>query len=212
MTDLICHYVDGSPFSRMLRVMARELALPMEEREVVDFPPAPGFFDLNPLGQVPVLMVDGAPQFPTEMAMVAMTEAAASRQAVPAPFRLSSYPLRDRQLLAVILALGDQIAGVQYRVWAGLAPSGQDRLGFDMDERARERIAATLDWLESRARPEGVLEGGLSLPDIAIACLIFWTESRGPIPWRGRPKLEALLDRLATRPSFRATPPRPSAH
>src|SRR5690606_35797324 len=209
MADLLCHYVDGSPFARMLRVMARELGLAMEEREIIEFPPSAEFFDLNPLGQVPVVLVDGHPHFPTEIAMEAMADKAATAKPVSTPLCLSAYPLADRQLLTVILALGDQIAGVQYRAWAGLAPVGDNRLGFDIDMRARERIAATLDWLEARARPAGFLDGGLSLPDIAIACLILWTESRGPIPWRGRPRLEALIDRLALRQSFRETSPRP---
>ncbi|MCY1126708.1 glutathione S-transferase family protein [Frigidibacter sp. RF13] len=211
MSILVCHYVDGSPFARMLRVMARELGLAMEEREVIDFPPAPAFFEVNPLGQVPVLMVDGAPHFPTEIAMEAMGDKAATFQEVPLPFRLSAYPLNDRQLLAVILALGDQIAGIRYRIWAGLKPVGPNRLGFDMDARGRERVTATLDWLESRLLSDGFLSEGLSLPDIAFACLILWTESRGPIAWRGRPRLETLVDRLAGRKSFRDTAPRPLA-
>jgi glutathione S-transferase len=209
MAELLCHYVDGSPFARMLRVMARELHLPMKESEIVDFPPPETFFDLNPLGQVPVLMVDDTAHFPTEIALEALGEQAAARGAVPPAFRLSSYTLQERHVLSVVLALGDQLAGVRYRAWAGLRPGGPNVLGFDIDARASSRINATLDWLEIRAHPEGFLGGDISLTDIAVACLILWTESRGPIAWRARPSLEALVDRLAVRPSFKDTAPRP---
>ena len=39
--------------------LAREHAVPMREIEIVDFPPSGSFLDLNPLGQVPVLVADG---------------------------------------------------------------------------------------------------------------------------------------------------------
>ena len=205
---LICHYVDGSPFARMVRVLARELALAMEEVEVTAFPPPPEFFALNPLGQVPVLVRDGEPLFPTEIALGALIEATPGASTPPGLQAGNAGPV-DRQLVAVILSLGDQIAALRYREWAGLAPSGPNRLGFDLDERAQERIAATLDWLETRIGVAGLGGDGLCLADIALACLLLWTESRGPIPWRGRPGIEAMVDRLAMRDSFAATAPRP---
>jgi glutathione S-transferase len=211
MKDLVCHILPGSPFARMVRVLARELDLPMREVVVDDFPPDPDLMRMNPLGQVPVLVVGQNAYFPTEIALAALGEAAQSRSPVPAPLRLSGYDLDRRQVLVVVLGLGDQIVARQYRQWAGLAPGKPNRLGFDMDERAMARIEATLDWLETRASPTGFDPAGLSLPDIALACLILWTESRGPIPWRGRPHLEALVDDLSRRDSFAATAPPPYA-
>jgi glutathione S-transferase len=71
------------------------------------------------------------------------------------------------------------------------------------------RVLATLDWLEARMGPEGFHPGIISVQDIALACLILWAESRGPIAWRGRPRTEAMVGLLEGRPAFAATTPRP---
>lgn len=208
---LTCHYVDGSPFARMIRVLARELTLEMAEVEMTEFPPPPAFFALNPLGQVPVLIRDGIALFPTDIALAALTEAAAatSDAAVPPGLREIAPSLADRQLLSVILSLGDQIAALRYRGWAGLTPVNPNRLGFDLDARAEARIAHALDWLGARIGTQGFRDDGIGLADIALACLLLWTESRGPIPWRGRPGIETMVSRMAARDSFVATAPRP---
>lgn len=212
MTTIVCHYLDGSPFARAVRVLARELNQPMTEVAIADFPMDPELFKLNPLGQVPVLSIDHKDYFPTEIALAALAESVAAENVVAPALRLSGYDLRHRQILSVVLALGDQIVARQYRIWAGLGSAGDNRLGFDMNERALERISATLDWLERRISPQGFDPEGLSLPDIALACFIFWTESRGPISWRGRARIEAVVASLAQRASFLETAPRPYAH
>jgi glutathione S-transferase len=206
---MTCYYIDGSPFARMIRVLARELSLSMDEIEVTEFPPPPEFFALNPLGQVPVLVRDGAAHFPTDIALSVLTGEAVSRKDVPAGLRDAAPDLARRQLLAVILSLGDQLAALRYRDWAGLVASGRNRLGFDIDRRAEERIAATLDWLEARAGAAGFRDDGIGLADIALSCLLLWTESRGPVPWRGRPGIEAIVSHMSNRASFAATVPRP---
>lgn len=203
---LTCHYIDGSPFARMVRVFARELSLPLEEAEITAFPPPQEIFSLNPLGQAPILLRGGTALFPTEIALAALVEEAAGR--TPA-LRTPDAGLVDRQRLAVILALGDQIAALRYRDWAGLTPTGPNRLGFDLDARCAERIAHTLDWLETHIDAPEDRSETVSLCDIALACLLLWTESRGPISWRGRPRIEALVARMAGRQSFVATEPRP---
>lgn len=208
---LSCHYVDGSPFARMLRVLARETGLAMDEIEIVEFPPPPEFFTLNPMGQVPVLVIDGTPRFPTETSLAAIMEAAAA-QGLPshlAPgLARPGNVLDDRQVLSVIFALGAEMVALNYRRWAGLAPSGPNRLGFDLDARALKRIAAALDWLTALLGPEGFRPDGLSVQDVALTCILLWADSRGGPAWRGRPALDALADRLALRPSFTATAPR----
>jgi hypothetical protein len=71
------------------------------------------------------------------------------------------------------------------------------------------RVYNTLDWLQARMDTAGFQPGLISVQDIALSCFILWSESRGPIDWRGRPKIEALITRLESRLSFVATVPRP---
>jgi glutathione S-transferase len=202
------HYIDGSPFARMARVLILEHGLPVALHEITEFPPSAEHLALNPLGQVPVLVSDGESLFPTRIVIAAILSQArpgAVAAAVCRPERM----LQDEQLLAVILAMGDTMVARQYAHWAGIGPVGRNLLGFDPAARNLERVLATLDWLEARVGETGFWPGVISVQDVALACLILWSESRGPIAWLGRPRIEALVARLESRPSFAATVPRP---
>ena len=73
----------------------------------------------------------------------------------------------------------------------------------------RERALSLLDWLEREAEEDAFWPGVCSAADVALGCAIFWTESRRPIAWRGRPRLERIVARMGERDSFRRTTPRP---
>ena len=61
------HYTPGSPFARIIRVLTRELTLDSGEVEITGFPPSPGYFAINPLGQVPALEAKDGVRFPTSL-------------------------------------------------------------------------------------------------------------------------------------------------
>ena len=44
-------FLDGSPFARIVRVIAREHAIELAETEIDEFPPPESFLTINPLGQ-----------------------------------------------------------------------------------------------------------------------------------------------------------------
>jgi glutathione S-transferase len=203
------HYIDGSPFARMARVLIREHGLPVTLYEITEFPPPDSFLALNPMGQVPLLVEDGQAWFPTRIVLDVLLARAAPHDSVATAVTRPGHDRRDEQLLAVILAMGDALAAHHYLLWAGVGPVDRNRLGFDPATRNMVRVLATLDWLEARIGPDGFLPGVISVQDIALACLILWTESRGPIDWRGRPGIEAMVARLEGRPAFTATVPRP---
>ncbi len=208
------HYLPGSPFARILRVLAREHGLPLDEVAVTDFPPPAAYFAVNPLGQVPVYERDGTGHFPTAVALEAMFDDIADLPPRPdlAPsLARPGHRLEDLRLLHVILGLADQVVTWTYLDWTGLAQVRPSRVGYEIGPRTAQRLAATLDWLEARAGAGGFRPDGLSAQDVAFACLILWTEARHPVPWRGRPALEPLVDSLAARPSFAATTPPPWA-
>jgi len=209
------YYIQGSPFARMVRVLLRELNIACDEIEITDFPPPRDYFTINPLGQVPVLETDGGRLFPTSvileflMSMSPMRHSDGGDRALAILLRREDHYWRDGQLFAALLTWGDFVCTSKYMEWAGLRASDGNVLGFVPAERNRERISTSLDWLESVVTPSGFLPEVLSVQDIVFACFILWTESRGPIEWHGRPKLEALVTRLENRPSFRETAPQP---
>lgn len=204
------HYIDGSPFARIARILIKEHDLDVKELEIHEFPPPKEFLTLNPMGQVPVLVDGDRAYFPTSIVVEALLSLAADDSAAVArSVTRKGHRLYDEQIMNVIYAMGDALVLHHYLEWAGVAPVGRNRLGFDPAERSLIRVYSTLDWLENRITPDGFQSGVISVQDIGLACFIFWANSRGPIEWQGRPKIEALIERLEKRKSFLATAPRP---
>jgi glutathione S-transferase len=204
------HYIDGSPFARIIRVLAREHAVEMREIEISEFPPPDNFLAINPLGQVPVLVDAGVAHFPTRIAIEALlSRLKAPNKGVATAITRKVSKAKDDQDLTVILAMGDALAAHHYAKWAGVGPVGDNQLGFDPAQRNMARALRTLDWLEKRMQDGCFQPGIISVQDIALACFILWTESRGPIDWRGRPQIESLIGNLEGRTSLVTTTPRP---
>lgn len=186
----------NSPYGRIARVLVDEWRLPVAE-EIVPFGKPGAVTALNPLGQVPVLVVDGRPCFPTLVVVERLWHLAGA----PA----SAYaPERERQPLAAVLAAGDALVGALYQRWAGLTPDGPNNLGFDPAARNFERVQAVLDWLA-----DGRLRDGVTVVGVAAACFLLWSDARGGPAWWGRPRLDTLVAGLAERDSFRRTAPKP---
>lgn len=185
----------NSPGGRIARVFVREWGLPIAE-EVVPFSAPEAVVRLSPLGHVPVLVLGGAPLFPTLLVLERLWEMAGSPE--------TAYdPGRERQTLATILAGGEALVSALHQRWAGLGPEGTNNLGFDPGRRNFERFVRTLDWLES-----GRLRDGLTLVGVAAACFMIWSDARGGPAWWGRPRLDALAAALEERDSFRRTQPK----
>jgi glutathione S-transferase len=201
-TRAVLSYTPGSPFARMARVAIREWALPVEEAEVV-FPPPAEVSALNPLGQVPVLTVDGQALYPTLIILERLWSMADRSGETTG----ETYdPARDRQLLLTILSAGDALVAATYQRWAGLGPVGPNVVGYDPAERNLGRVRATLDWLEANPRM-AALGASITPPPVALACLLLWIEARGGLGWPVPPGLATIVAALDERESFRLTRP-----
>lgn len=210
---MLLHYLPGSPFARMARISLRELRLEFREKSVDTFPPPDDFFRLNPLGQVPVLEDGGHAYFPTMPVLRHIFRIAAL--GVSLPTDLAGTLVRegheefDLQVLDVLLSFSDFVAATQYIKWSDMQPGPRNRLNFQTTERNASRILNTLDWLENRVSGSGFWPGIMSPHDVVLACILLWTETRGPIDWRSRPGLEQIVENLRDRQSFKETEPPP---
>jgi hypothetical protein len=113
---------------------------------------------------------------------------------------------RDRQVLLTILSAGDALVAAVYQRWAGLGPVGPDQIGYDPADRNLARVRSVLDWLGADARPAALGEG-VTLPRVALACLLLWIEVRGGLGWPVPSGIDAIVRELDGRESFRLTRP-----
>ena len=182
----------------MARVLIREWGLRVEEVEY-PFPPPQELFEINPLGTVPVLLVDGEATFPTLLVLERLWELAGRPD--------TAYgPRRERQVLLTVLQACDALVSARYQRWAGLGPVGTNHVGYDPAERHLARVGATLAWLGSR-RERGEVADGVTLPGVAMACLVLWADARGGLAAAVPPAVARLVRALEARASFVSTRP-----
>ena len=191
------YYFPGSPFARMARVLVHEWKLDVETIEIA-FPPTDDLFDLNPLGQVPVLRLrDGQTLFPTLIVLEHLWQSAGSP--------IASYdPVAQRQLLLTILQAGDALVAAMYQNWTGLGPVRENTIGYDPAERHSHRFGRVLNWLENH---EIEMELGFTLANVALSCILLWSDSRDGPDWRAHTQLASIVDELAALPAFQSTQP-----
>jgi glutathione S-transferase len=94
-----------------------------------------------------------------------------------------------------------------YLIWTGVEHRSDAAIPLDLARREYERMHRLLDWLECEASATGFIPDVFSLQDVWLISTIAWTEARIAVQWRGRPKLEAIVQRHANRESIRTTAP-----
>ena len=156
------------------------------------FPLPASFFDISPLGQVPVLTTPSDTLFPTAAIVSFLSDT-------------TDQPGFDTQLLAALLSWTDSLVAAFYQEWSGLVPGpGGNALGFDPAARSLERVEPFLDWVTPRLNPDTP-----SAPEFALGCILWWIKSRRPIPYRNIDRITDLQRALDTRSSFQETIPAP---
>ncbi|WP_421994439.1 glutathione S-transferase family protein [Roseococcus sp.] len=181
---MILYISPGSPFARIIRVLARDRGHAFEEIEVPLRDPASSLLPYSPAGRVPTLR-DG------EDVLVEVPLILAHLGWLPA-----DAPARGR--LGRSLSFLDGIA-----VWNRdlRRPKGEQSLPFQAIERAR--AARTLDAMTPEDYDAFTPEG------VALACALGYCERRHTVfRWReGRGTLAAWYDAAIARPAFQETTP-----
>jgi glutathione S-transferase len=192
-----------SPYARKARVVLAEKKI--EYDFVLDSPWSPDSLvpDLNPLGKIPVLVLDDdTPLFDSRVIVEYLDNVAPNNKLMPAPNRERTEVKR----------------------WEALADGVCDAAVLIFLERKRPAKAQDAAWI---ARQEAKIERSLafmaeqlgeeswcmgthfSLADIAVGCALGYLAFRFPqIDWRERhANLARLYDKLLQRPAFAETAP-----
>ena len=195
-----------SPFARKVRIVLAEKRI--EYEQVVDSPWEVGTHvpDYNPLGMVPVLVLDDSHAlFDSRVIVEYLDTVSPVAQLIPKD---------SRQRLAV-------------RRWEALADGVSDAAAAIFVEKKRPESQQSPEWiirqeqkvfcgLEAMAEELGdknwCTGEFFNLSDIAMGCALGYLDLRFPeIEWRiAHPVLTRLADKLSQRPSFKETLP-PSA-
>jgi glutathione S-transferase len=192
------HHSPASPFGRKVLVCAHEKAI-AGRITVVPTSPAldPGLRALNPLAQIPTLVIDEGDALFDSTVICHYLELIA-----PDP---PLYPTPPAALVAALRrqALGDAICDAAVlRRMESQRPAGERSAA--QDARLAGRVGHALAWLE--ARPDE-LDGPPDIGRIAIACALGYLDLRfAHEPWRARhPNLARWFEAFDLRPSMRAT-------
>ena len=191
-----------SPYVRKVRVAVREKGLDVEE--ILDVPWNKDTVATvhNPLGKVPVLVLDDGGTVFDSSIIVEYLDTVAEPRLIPAD---PSARVAVRQLEVLCDGINDAV------VLAVLETMRVENLqSQDWITRQMEKVDAGLKELARQAPDEGWLVGDhLTAADITAGCALGYLSLRFPDhPWRERhPELAAFSDKLEARPSFQATKP-----
>lgn len=182
-----------SPYARKLRVLARELALPVELVETAPMADAPDFLALNPLGKVPVLLVEGDAIVDSRVIAGYLLALAPGNTLLP-----DAGPLHWHNRTTEAIADGILDAAINLRFNA--AQGVTSGLWVERQYRAIDRAVVALG---------GRIGDGFGWGEICSVVAAEYLDLRWPmIDWRAAaPTLAALQSRHTDRESMEATRP-----
>ncbi len=199
-------YQTHSPYARKVLVMAHEVGL-AGHLEVIHHETSPTqrnehVFQVNPLGKVPVLVLDdGTALFDSNVICEYLDGLHAGSKMIP-----SEPKARLRSLQLQALAQGLCEAGIAVRHETVRRPEAYRYAA--MRDGQIEKLVASYDFLEQEcARREAAEARNVDIGSIAIATALSWLAFRElPAFETGRPCLSAWYHAFIQRPSMRSTP------
>jgi glutathione S-transferase len=192
-----------SPYARKVRIALVEKKIEYDLVEESPWGAETTVPDYNPLGKVPVLVLDdGTTLFDSRVIVEYLDTVSPVSRLIPEP---------NRQRIVV-------------KRWEALADGICDAAVAIVLERKRPAKQQNKDWLDRQRRKVdlGIKElsqdlgdrpwcngEAYSLADIAIGCALAYLDLRHPdVDWRGSyPNLVKLAEKLSKRPSFAETVP-----
>ena len=195
-----------SPYVRKVRVVLAEKKLDYNF-VLEDVWGSDAILAANPLGKVPVLVMEGGEAvFDSRVIVEYVDTLSPVGKLIPASGR-ERVEVRTWEALADGI-LDACVAARLEATWSGRTDAQRCQAWMD---RQQTRIAAALKSVSQGLGEKPYCVGThFSLADIAVGCALLWLEFRFPeIGWRTNyPNLGRLVDKLAARQSFIDTVPR----
>lgn len=193
-----------SPYVRKVRVVAAEKRVEFTWEADNPWQPDTGVVRHNPLGKVPVLVLeDGTALFDSRVIVEFLDNVSPISKLIPTDHR---ERIEVRRLEA--LADGVLDAGIAVRLER---QRPEKERSATWEKRNHATVVRGLEAIDAQLEGRGWCAGnGYSLADIAVGCCVGWLDFRFPeLGWRNdRPNLARLAAKLAERPSFADTAPR----
>jgi len=201
-------FTTGSPFARAVRLVLVEKALPFERDENYTTPSAEERAKVSPTLQVPTLVEEDRRLWDSSviieylMATYPNAEAPAGHQPFATHYVRPDHLWHDKLVHATLQTFGVSTATISQLQWSGIRHEDNGH-----GARCAIRNQHLLDWFETQlvSREDGFVPGVVSAQDVLLACWCQFIERRPlRLTWRAahRPKIEALVARLESRPSF----------
>ena len=192
-----------SPYARKVRIALAEKKIECDLVEESPWAEKTTVPDYNPLGQVPVLVLDdGTTLFDSRVIVEYLDTVSPVSRLIPEPHR-------QRIIVKRWEALADGICDAAARIVLERKRQAKQQ-SKDWLDRQRRKIDLALKELASDLGERAWCNGeGYSLADIATGCALGYLDFRHPdVDWREPyPNLVKLTDKLAKRPSFSETAP-----
>ena len=192
-----------SPYARKVRIALAEKKIDCELVEASPWVNDSIVPTHNPLGKVPVLILDDGTALYDSRVIVEYLDT------VSPVSRLIPEPSRQRIAVKRWEALADGICDAAVAIVREAARPARQQSSETID-RQREKIERGIVDMASDLADKPWCNGEAhSLADIATGCALGYLDLRHPtIEWRGEhPNLVALFDKLSKRPSYSDTAP-----
>ncbi len=192
-----------SPYGRKVRVVLLEKKIPFQLQVENPWQPDSVIPSLNPLGKVPVLVLeDGESVFDSRVIVEYLDHVSPVAHLIP------SEP-KTRMVVRGVEALADGVTDAAVAVYLEKkrAPEQQSSDWLVLQEKTLFRGLEALS--EALGEKPWYLGNSMTLADIACGCMLGYLDLRfAEIDWRGaHPNLARLADKLAMRASFKDTLP-----
>ena len=200
---MLLYVTDFSPYARMARVVRREQHLEdrVEELTALTRTVNSPYYQINPSGRVPYLLFHSGVGIEGSQSVCYVLDHLDGAPLLDAP--VGAAGIEHRRLEEYARSLLDGVS-----VWVReLRRPAEDR-SATIIEHERQRVYRLADfWRGEIDHP--LMQGGLNIPQITLACALLVDEWYPGLRWRdGRPGLAAWADACAARRSFFETRPR----